>query len=455
MGILGESKGVKGLPLTILSEPTSTTDTMETVDTCSNDDSTCEESSKCGTDSPDSSHRVPSEDWGSIQDVEIELDPEVSAMLCRRGRQRLRDLQRKCPEAAVIRVDRIRGILYCSGPESATNAIRSYVTNLSAPVREVSPALWYELMRTRMQSNYLRTDVTAARLQEETSCRIHIERNRYEVRLFSDQDIPNVPRADELLHEMASQCTEVNMKNAAASLTSTHLEAVSKAAGVTLRIDDDDSVTVFGLHLAVAEAVAEMGRLLAHARTGQVDKEPAEPAAPQLEEDQLRGPGVVVTAKQSPASVDQQSSLKDETTAATCGHSTADTCKCRQAGVVAGGRFCTKCGRLLRKAGASDLRSRQPPQQKSRASRHPPQKAKGSFAPISSQSTQNVQCAQWDQQQQSVACPVQMPINGYVMIGCVMGTPSNIVQGCLMPSAYYCTIQENAQLPCGSPAVMQ
>ena len=57
------------------------------------------------------------------------------------------------------------------------------------------------------------------RLKNASVSRIHIERLRYEIRLFADQDTPNVPRADELLNEMAIQCTEVNVKNTAPSLT--------------------------------------------------------------------------------------------------------------------------------------------------------------------------------------------------------------------------------------------
>merc|ERR1719287_218482 len=96
------------------------------------------------------------------QTVEIALDPELLATFCRRSRRRLRDVQASCQ--ASVKLDRARGVLRVTGPESSIDAVRKQLAGLTGPRRDVTQAVWAELMRTRKMCNSL--EATVARFQE-------------------------------------------------------------------------------------------------------------------------------------------------------------------------------------------------------------------------------------------------------------------------------------------------
>ncbi|CAK0840364.1 unnamed protein product, partial [Prorocentrum cordatum] len=121
---------------------------------------------------------------GEVQE-EFELDPELLSILCRRGRRRLRLLQLET--RANIWIDRGRGVLHASGPEAALGELQRQLASLRGPRKNVSAAVWSELMRTRTNSKDPEEGLVA-RLQQESGCRIHIERDRHQVRIFGPSD---------------------------------------------------------------------------------------------------------------------------------------------------------------------------------------------------------------------------------------------------------------------------
>lgn len=190
--------------------------------------------------------------------TEIHLDHEVLNTLCRRGRRRLRDMQTSCQ--AMLRLDRVRGVLCVVGPPSSVEAVRHHIASLGGPRRVVSAAVWAELMRTRTQTS---SNAAVVRLQSESGCRIHIERSRNEVRIFGPAE--NRAIAERLLEELEEACSGINVytRTARFSVRAMHLVAIS--CGVTLGNENMGYVTVFGLRDAVACAVEILETLVSNA----------------------------------------------------------------------------------------------------------------------------------------------------------------------------------------------
>lgn len=189
--------------------------------------------------------------------IEIALDPELLTTFCRRGRRRLRDIQISCQ--AAVKLDRARGVLRVSGPESSIHAVRRSLASLSGPRRPVPAAVWAELMRTRTMNNS--AHATIARLQQESGCRIHIERSRQEVRLFGPGDGVNL--ANKLLDELAKTCTEEAVSlGSATPIAPVMLQSLAHACCVTLRVEEGQ-IAVLGVRVAVENAVQELKRCIA------------------------------------------------------------------------------------------------------------------------------------------------------------------------------------------------
>lgn len=189
--------------------------------------------------------------------TEMVLDPELLSTLCRRSRRRLRDIQINCQ--VTMKIDRMRGTLRMSGSEAAIQAAQKQLSSLGGPRKPVTASVWAELMRTRtMQSS---THAIVARLQDQSGCRIHIERSRQEVRIFGPRE--GVVVADKLLDDFALACIEevVPVSNSAA-LASAVLQQVARGCGVTLRIEEQQ-IVVLGLSDAVKGAVEELKSYIA------------------------------------------------------------------------------------------------------------------------------------------------------------------------------------------------
>jgi hypothetical protein len=181
--------------------------------------------------------------------TEITLGPDLLSSLCRRGRRRLRDIE--SAYQVNVYLDKARGVIYVVGSEANVASARHHITTLEGPRKPVKAALHAELLRTRMLESG--PEAALARIQEESGCRIHIERTRQEVRLFGDSD--NITSAECLLTELDQQCGEefVALK-AGFNITEPQLGALALSCGVALQ-REEDGLVVLGLSGSVRTAV--------------------------------------------------------------------------------------------------------------------------------------------------------------------------------------------------------
>lgn len=198
---------------------------------------------------------------GADSSTDIQLDAELLNILCRRGRRRLRLIQAECRVSA--RLDRARGILHLSGTEAALQEVRRHLSTLRGPRKAVSAAVWAELMRTRTVADSAEEGLVAW-IQQESGCRIHIERTRQEVRIFGPAD--EVAVADRMLEDLERNCSEEVLSLPQSCpperLSPPALDELAQTCAVTLRIDDG-RVLVLGLRSAVVEAVGRLAHYLA------------------------------------------------------------------------------------------------------------------------------------------------------------------------------------------------
>jgi len=187
-----------------------------------------------------------------MQSAEIVLDPDVLAALCRRGRRRLRDIQQS--SQATLKLDRFRGVLQVTGFQSAIADVLRQLESLSGPCLSVTAAVWAELMRTRKIDDM--TQAAVARIQHESGCRVHIDRNSQDVRLFGRQD--KVVVAQRLIEQLGPMCVAeiVHMKGPM-PLDAEQLQVFAQVFGVGLQLDQRQ-ITVLGITGAVAEAATEL-----------------------------------------------------------------------------------------------------------------------------------------------------------------------------------------------------
>lgn len=185
---------------------------------------------------------------------EMLLDADVLSALCQRSRRRLRDIEARCQ--VTMQIDRLRGVLRTSGTEAAIRAAQRQVACMSGQRKSVAVAVWAELMRTRTIQQPGTSEATIARLQQQSGCRVHIERSRCEVRLFGMPE--GIDMADGLIDELENVCTEepVHVENVSQMPMPT-LEAFARRGNVTLCIEEG-SIIVRGLKNAVAQTAEEL-----------------------------------------------------------------------------------------------------------------------------------------------------------------------------------------------------
>jgi len=213
---------------------------------------------------------------GMASMVEVMLDQETFSTLCRRGRKRLRDIQTSCQ--ALLQLDRNRRVLYVTGSPESIARVRNEVAGLGGPSKFVSSAVWAELMRTRILQD---GSAVLSHIQQESGCRIHIERRQQEVRLFGPPEATSV--ADSLLDDFANTVREEPVPMEQITVSETVLQSVAHACGVTLRVEED-AVVVLGLHAHVKSAVKELNQHASHAAsspTKLIENDQSKPEAPQ------------------------------------------------------------------------------------------------------------------------------------------------------------------------------
>jgi len=183
----------------------------------------------------------------------IQLEPELRRNLSRRSRRRLRTVLAGCKLSA-IRLD--GGNLYVQGTEAAIMAARLQLETLIGPRVSVPRALWAELMRTRMHDPPSVVSVKA--FNENTDCRVHIERGACEVRLYGMRS--KIVEAQAYLEELGAECDEEVIPlepGAATEMPASLLQWIGSQYGVTVA-QEDDTIVVLGLHAAVDSAAQKV-----------------------------------------------------------------------------------------------------------------------------------------------------------------------------------------------------
>mmetsp|Transcript_31265 Transcript_31265/g.60394 ORF Transcript_31265/g.60394 Transcript_31265/m.60394 type:complete len:488 (+) Transcript_31265:66-1529(+) len=186
------------------------------------------------------------------QMVEIQLDAELLGMLSRRSRRRIRDIQASCQVRT--KLDKMRGVLQVVGNENGIQAVRRQLESFGGPRKPVPTAVWAELMRTRMQSTT--AFISVASIQEETGCRVHIERSRCEVRLFGD--LQGVRQASERIDDLTSHCVEASVPLPGSyEFPSEELQNLAHDNCVTF-FQETGKIVIYGLKSAVSKAVVSL-----------------------------------------------------------------------------------------------------------------------------------------------------------------------------------------------------
>lgn len=119
--------------------------------------------------------------------------------------------------------------------------------------RQVTTAVWCELMRTRMEKEEAKSHLV--RLEKSSGTRIHIERSEQEVRIFGPDE--NIAVAKRLLDRMENECAEDSIDLEEYQLTSAAEEdfgALADELKVTLH-RTESTIRVFGFREAVDEAI--------------------------------------------------------------------------------------------------------------------------------------------------------------------------------------------------------
>jgi hypothetical protein len=209
-------------------------------------------------------------------------------------------------------------------------------------------------MRTRTLRYSSRA--TIAHIQNQSGCRVHIERGKQEARLFGPKE--GIAVAERLLDEFAETCGEevVSVGGPTSALSSVKLQAIAHAFGITLRVEDRD-VVVLGIKASVADASRELLRYVSDPEGYSVESLPQAPESDSEEhaaeearlaraKDGSSGAGVVapsrtgvVTKPQPPAeqpAAPRASSKRSAPAVQSCHGQTCHSC--------GAGRFCPGCG---------------------------------------------------------------------------------------------------------------
>eukprot|EP00403_Amphidinium_massartii_P019279 CAMPEP_0178411706 /NCGR_PEP_ID=MMETSP0689_2-20121128/21631_1 /TAXON_ID=160604 /ORGANISM="Amphidinium massartii, Strain CS-259" /LENGTH=418 /DNA_ID=CAMNT_0020032917 /DNA_START=79 /DNA_END=1335 /DNA_ORIENTATION=+ len=195
---------------------------------------------------------------GQVIAVNIPLTPGMETSLCRRGRRRFRELQVNNPNAK-IRFDRRKKVLRVVAAPASIESVRRQLESLGGARMTVPAALWCELMRTRTQEDGSKS--LLLQLQQQTGCRIHIERGHHEVRIFGPDEESEA--AEAVIEGMADLFAEAQVPlTSGASISPSALQCIAETCEVTLTLQKG-SVMVYGYKQQVNNAVEELETELA------------------------------------------------------------------------------------------------------------------------------------------------------------------------------------------------
>ena len=121
------------------------------------------------------------------------------------------------------------------------------------PVKELSTAVWQELLRTRQGLGALNL------IQKLTGCRLHLQRNASHVRLFGSAHAGAM--ASTLLEHLEEMCSEAQVEAPADKLTQNILDNIACHTCVTLRTQGS-KLCLTGFKTAIQDAMAEIEKVI-------------------------------------------------------------------------------------------------------------------------------------------------------------------------------------------------
>lgn len=191
-------------------------------------------------------------------------EQDLRALKHTRGRRRLRDVEAKCPPGVLLKLNKDYGdygVLEISGPAEKVQMAQKRVEECTGPIKELSSAVWYELLRTRKGFGALNL------IQKLTGCRLHLERNASQVRLLGSAHA--AAWASALIGNLEEMCVEARVPAELLSIKPDQklLSRIACQTSVTLCFQESE-LCVMGFRAAVHNAMAEMQRLVRLARFG-------------------------------------------------------------------------------------------------------------------------------------------------------------------------------------------
>jgi hypothetical protein len=154
-----------------------------------------------------------------------------------------------------LRYDKLRGVVHVSGSEADVEVAKDLLANLGGPRKAVKTPVWVELLRAHGPEQG--AQATIAKMQQESKCRIHIDRSSEQVRLVGHSK--DVMVAEKLLEELHENCVEELHYMDSSLIEPPALRALEKSCGVTLR-QKYDHVVVLGMQDSVKKAIQDLER---------------------------------------------------------------------------------------------------------------------------------------------------------------------------------------------------
>jgi hypothetical protein len=189
---------------------------------------------------------------GSKYSIEIALSSDVTRAMCRRGRRRLRDMQ--ASSQATLKLDHMRGVLNVTGTSESIAEVERLLECVTGPCVKVKAAVWAELMRTRMNTDP--SQAAVFQIQQESGCRIHIERTSLQIRIFGPEEKVGV--AQKMLATLDSMCVEeVVAMPSTDNLDEQVLQTFASDYGVTVQVAETQ-IILLGFQIPVLEAANKL-----------------------------------------------------------------------------------------------------------------------------------------------------------------------------------------------------
>jgi len=187
--------------------------------------------------------------------VQMSLSSEQAVGMAQkpRWRGRLRDIQAKCPSGTSLKLSKELGVVEISGTAEGVQVAQRLVEERLGPVKELSAAVWHELHRTRKGLGGLNL------IHKLTGCRLHLQRDTSQVRLFGTAQC--VARASALLDHLEEMCTEERVKGPAKHLDQNVLDKIACETCVTLWIEGSE-LYLMGFKTAIQDALDEIGKAI-------------------------------------------------------------------------------------------------------------------------------------------------------------------------------------------------